>query len=292
MSARCCPSLVIDRRFGDALATQDDVAREVCDGLATVLSRAPAQRYSQEPEAYHAFKRGQHVWKNLLRRRLASSHRALSACHRPRSAVCARARGAGERLQLPGPVLPGQAQPGVCRRTASSRTRGGASIPRWVPHSSKWRSPSSAAIGTGMAPSRRSGAASRLIPPNAAAHVYYSWLLMLLGREDAALAEAERGHALAPSSRFVAGGPRADDVSRRPLRRGDRALQRMSALRPDVRVRVTSAWSVQPGQVEARRGDRGPRAGGHAEPSRAVLSGPPRALLCGVRPARAGARPR
>ena len=28
---------------------------------------------------------------------------------------------------------------------------------------------------------------------------------MLLGREDAAFAEAERGHALAPSSRFVAG---------------------------------------------------------------------------------------
>ena len=35
--------------------------------------------------------------------------------------------------------------------------------------------------------------------------MHYSWLLMLLGREDAALAEAQRAHALAPSSRLVAG---------------------------------------------------------------------------------------
>ena len=27
------------------------------------LSRAPANRHSPEPEAYHAFKRGQHLWK-------------------------------------------------------------------------------------------------------------------------------------------------------------------------------------------------------------------------------------
>ena len=44
-----------------------------------------------------------------------------------------------------------------------------------------------------------------LDPRNPLAHVHYSWLLMLLGREDAAFAEAQRGHALAPSSRLVAG---------------------------------------------------------------------------------------
>src|SRR5229473_780330 len=43
-----------------------------------------------------------------------------------------------------------------------------------------------------------------LDPADPLAHVHYSWLLMLLGREDAAFAEAQRGHALAPSSRFVA----------------------------------------------------------------------------------------
>ncbi len=48
--------------------------------------------------------------------------------------------------------------------------------------------------------------ALNLDPANALVHIYYSWLLMLLGREDAALAEAQAGHALAPSSRFVRGG--------------------------------------------------------------------------------------
>jgi Flp pilus assembly protein TadD len=37
-------------------------------------------------------------------------------------------------------------------------------------------------------------------------HVYYSWLLMLLGRDDAALAQAAAGHTLAPSSRLVRAG--------------------------------------------------------------------------------------
>jgi serine/threonine-protein kinase len=36
------------------------------------------------------------------------------------------------------------------------------------------------------------------------AHVHYSWLLILLGREDAALAEAQRAQALAATSRLVA----------------------------------------------------------------------------------------
>jgi len=34
-------------------------------------------------------------------------------------------------------------------------------------------------------------------------HVYYSWLLMLLGRDDAAFIEARTGHTLAPSSRLI-----------------------------------------------------------------------------------------
>ena len=40
---------------------------------------------------------------------------------------------------------------------------------------------------------------------NPLAHVHYSWLLVLLGRDDAAYAEARRGHDLAPASRLVAG---------------------------------------------------------------------------------------
>src|SRR5207237_10841914 len=48
--------------------------------------------------------------------------------------------------------------------------------------------------------------AIELDPGNATAHVCYSWLLMLLGREDAAFAEAALGHRLAPASRFVSCG--------------------------------------------------------------------------------------
>jgi tetratricopeptide (TPR) repeat protein len=43
-----------------------------------------------------------------------------------------------------------------------------------------------------------------LDPSNALAHVQYSWLLMVLRREDAAFDEARTGHALALSSRLVA----------------------------------------------------------------------------------------
>ena len=42
-------------------------------------------------------------------------------------------------------------------------------------------------------------------PGSANAHVHYAWLLMLLGREDAALSEAQRGYSLAPASLGVAG---------------------------------------------------------------------------------------
>jgi serine/threonine-protein kinase len=45
-----------------------------------------------------------------------------------------------------------------------------------------------------------------LDPADATAHMHYAWLLVLLGREDAAFAEAERARALAPSSRLVATG--------------------------------------------------------------------------------------
>jgi tetratricopeptide (TPR) repeat protein len=39
---------------------------------------------------------------------------------------------------------------------------------------------------------------------DALTHAHYSWLLILLAREDAAYAEAQKAHALAPGSRLVA----------------------------------------------------------------------------------------
>jgi eukaryotic-like serine/threonine-protein kinase len=45
--------------------------------------------------------------------------------------------------------------------------------------------------------------ALRLDPKDALVHVYYSWLLMLLRRDEAAFVEARAGQALAPASRLV-----------------------------------------------------------------------------------------
>ncbi len=48
--------------------------------------------------------------------------------------------------------------------------------------------------------------ALQLDPTNAVTHVCYSWLLILLGRDDAAFAEAQSGYNLSTGSRFVISG--------------------------------------------------------------------------------------
>ena len=198
------PSLVIDRAFDDALTTQDDIARDVCDGIRAVLSRAPARRYSQEPEAYHAFKRGQHLWKSCFEGgwrpaiehfqhaidrdpQFALAHVALASAYnflgfyslvKPNLAFAVAGR-AAERALAIDPTL------GSAFVELALAKFGG----DW-----DWDGAEQAF--------RR---ALALDAANPLAHVHYSWLLMLLGREDAALAEAQRAHALAPSSRLVAG---------------------------------------------------------------------------------------
>ncbi|OFW43461.1 MAG: hypothetical protein A3J29_08970 [Acidobacteria bacterium RIFCSPLOWO2_12_FULL_67_14b] len=197
------PSVVIDRPFGDALTTQADVAREVCDGIAAALSQAPARRYSQEPEAYHAFKRGQYLWKSCFQGgwrpaiehfqhaidkdpQFALAHVALASAYnflgfyslvKPQLAFAVAARSAERALAIDPTLGPAFIDVALAKFGGD-----------W-----DW---------DGAEQAFRRGLA--LDPSNPLAHVHYSWLLMLLGREDAAFAEAERGHALAPSSRFVA----------------------------------------------------------------------------------------
>ena len=197
------PSLVVDRVFGDPLNTQDEIAGELADAMAAMLSRAPATRYSKEPEAYHAFKRGQHLWKTCFEGgwrtaidhfqhaidrdpQFALAHVALASAYnflgfysliKPNLAFTVAAR-AAERAHAIEPGL------GAALIEAAVAKFGG----DW-----DW---------DGAEQAFRRGLA--LDAANATGHVYYSWLLMLLGREDAACAEADRGQALAPSSRFVA----------------------------------------------------------------------------------------
>jgi TolB-like protein/tetratricopeptide (TPR) repeat protein/tRNA A-37 threonylcarbamoyl transferase component Bud32 len=197
------PSLVIDRAFEDPLSTQDDIARIVCDGIRPVLLRPPTRRHSQDPEAYHAFKRGQHLWKSCFEGgwrpaieqfqhaidrdpQFALAHVALASAYnflgfyclvKPNLAFAVAGR-AAERALAIDPAL------GSAFIEVALAKFGG----DW-----DWDGAEEAF--------RR---ALALDSANPLAHVHYSWLLMLLGREDAALAEAQRGHALAPSSRFVA----------------------------------------------------------------------------------------
>jgi serine/threonine protein kinase/tetratricopeptide (TPR) repeat protein len=197
------PSLVVDRALGDPLSTQDEIAGELVDGIAALLSRAPATRYSKEPDAYHAFKRGQHLWKGCFEGgwrpaidhfqhaidrdpQFALAHVALASAYnflgyysliKPNLAFTVAGR-AAERARAIDPTL------GAALIEAAVAKFGG----DW-----DW---------DGAEQAFRRGLA--LDGANATGHVYYSWLLMLLGRDDAACAEADRGLALAPSSRFVA----------------------------------------------------------------------------------------
>ncbi len=197
------PSLVIERVVTDLLTTQDDIARELCDGLAGGLSPAPSRPYSQDPDAYHAFKRGQHLWKSCFEGgwrpaidhfqhaierdpRFALAHVALASAYnflgyyclvKPTLAFATAGRAAERALAIDPSLGAGFIEAAVARFGGD-----------W-----DW---------DGAEQAFRRGLALDAVNPTG--HVYYSWLLMLLGREDAARAEAARGHALAPASRFVA----------------------------------------------------------------------------------------
>ena len=170
-----------------------------------MLSRAPARRYSQEPEAYHAFKRGQHLWKSCFEGgwRPAIEHFQHAIDRDPQFALAHVALASA--YNFLGFYSPGQAEPGVRRRGTGGRTGAGHRSRR---SGAAFIELALAKFGgdwdwDGAEQAFRRGLA--LDAANPLGHVHYSWLLMLLGREDAACAEAQRGHALAPSSRFVAG---------------------------------------------------------------------------------------
>jgi TolB-like protein/Flp pilus assembly protein TadD len=198
------PSLTIDRPLADPMMTQDDIAREICVGVATAIARPPGRRYPQDPDAYHAFKRGQHLWKSCFAGgwRAAIEHFQHAIDRDPgfASAHVALAN-AYNFLGFYSLIKPNLAF-AVARRSGERALAIDAAL------ASAWIEIALARFGgdwdwEGAEDAFRHGIA--LDPQNPLAHVHYSWLLMLLGREDAAFAEAQRGHALAPSSRLVAG---------------------------------------------------------------------------------------
>ena len=119
------PTIAIDRRVDDPLATQDDIAGQVCDGLRAVVSRVPGRRYTQDPDAYHAFKRGQHHWKSCFAGgwRPAIEHFQHAIDRDPQFALAHVAL--ANAYNFLGFYSSDQAQPGICRRRTSGRAGAG-----------------------------------------------------------------------------------------------------------------------------------------------------------------------
>ena len=194
-----------DDRYQSAAALRADIDALVSGLSGDVPTPAPVGGYSAVPEAYHALKRGRQFWASCheggwrpaleqfqqavdLDPQFARAHVAIAnannflgfySIQKP-AVVFARASQAAERaISIDSRLGPAFIELGLAKL-------GG----EW-----DWDG-AEAAFRRGLA----------LEPADAMAHIHYSWLLILLGREDAALAEAQRGLALAPSSRLVSTG--------------------------------------------------------------------------------------
>ena len=194
-----------DLRYQSAAALRADIDLLTHGPATEVGVPAPAGGYSDVPEAYHAFKQGKQHWAACheggwrpalqqfqraveLDPQFGRAYTALAEAHNflgfysiaPPGAAFAAAANAAERAVDINPRL------GRAFIELGLAKLGG----EW-----DWEG-AEAAFRRGLALDGR----------DAMAHIHYSWLLMLLEREDAAFAEADLGLALAPSSRLVAAG--------------------------------------------------------------------------------------
>src|SRR5262245_5562409 len=199
------PALTIDRPFDDLLKVQDDITKEIVDAILSSLVATSGKMYTGDSEAYHAFKRGQHAWKTCFAGgwRAAIEHFQHAVERDPQFALAhvaiANAYNFLGHYSLMKPhVAFAIAGESAKRALAIDETLGTAHAELGLAKfGGDWDWDQS---------EQEFRRALNLDPSNALFHVYYSWLLILLGREDAAFAEAEAGQVLAPSSRLVLGG--------------------------------------------------------------------------------------
>jgi TolB-like protein len=195
------PPLTVERRFDDLLAVQDDIARDIADQLRPSLVPSSG-RFAQDSEAYYALTRGQHHWSSCY----SGGWRA--AIEQFQTAVERDPQFAPAHIALANAYnflgLYSLMQPRLAFEVAAESARRALAIDEML-----------AAAHTQLALAKFGGEwdwdgseeefrrALRLDSKDALVHVYYSWLLMLLGRDQAAFVEAQAGQALAPSSRLV-----------------------------------------------------------------------------------------
>jgi TolB-like protein len=60
------PTVVVERPFDGSLAAQSDVARRLCDSLASALMRPIPRHSTPAPDAFNAYQRGRHHWRNCF----------------------------------------------------------------------------------------------------------------------------------------------------------------------------------------------------------------------------------
>jgi TolB-like protein/tRNA A-37 threonylcarbamoyl transferase component Bud32 len=197
------PRIRIDRRVDEILTTQTEIARDVCDGLAASLSRASSGSHTQDSDAYHAFKRARHYWRSCFAGgwRQTLEHLQYAIDRDPRFAQARVALANAYNFLGFYCLLKPSLAFGVASREAElALTIDGTLASAYVELAlaklgGEWDWDGS---------ERAFRQALALDPADPLAHVHYSWLLALLGRHDAAQAEAQKGHAVAPSSRLVA----------------------------------------------------------------------------------------
>ena len=196
------PAVTVDQPWLDPLSTQQDVSQAIVARLAPFIEVA-RQQHVPDQEAVHALKRGLHHWRSCFSGgwrtaiehlqyaierdpRYADAHVAMANAYnflgfynlvKPTLAFDVAVRSAMRALALDG-------NRAAAHRELALAKFGG----EWDWDGSETHF-------------RR---ALALDDSDPLAHVYYSYLLILLGREDAALAEAQRAQTLAPSSRLVA----------------------------------------------------------------------------------------
>ena len=250
--------------------------------------RAAAARH-QDPEAYHAFKRGQHHWK----RASPAAGGRRSSISSTRSSATRSSRSRTWRWPTPTTSSGFYCLMKPAWRLPSPRGRPSArwrSKTRWPRRTRSWRWRSSAATGTGTASEQRVPARADA-RPRQPAHPR-----LLLVAADAArprgrrVRRGETGHALAPSSRLVAAA-RAQTLYL--ARRYDEAIELCNeclAVDPDYVFALHLRGLCYLAKSQHARRDRRPRAGGDAEPTARRSISAARALLRRVRHARRGAR--
>jgi TolB-like protein/Tfp pilus assembly protein PilF len=198
------PSACVTRDLGDIIDAQDEIARDLVSAFAVAFARE-ATTYRAKPEAYQAFKRGEQQWKRPFSggwrsaiehfqyaiecdERFAMAHVALGAAYnflgfysllKPNVAFAVARHSLERALDIDDTLAAAHAERGLALFGGD-----------W-----DW---------TGAEQSFRR--ALQIDAGCAVGHMYYGWLLVLLGRHEAGLAEADIGEAQAPGSRLVTAG--------------------------------------------------------------------------------------